>query len=82
MLGHVMPSFPHTLVGLGPFADQGCKIVFTKDDVDVIDPTGICILKGWRERVGARLWRFPLTPPPQWPYAECIDSGSSGSLPK
>jgi len=21
MLGHVMPSFPHTLIGLGPFAD-------------------------------------------------------------
>jgi hypothetical protein len=60
MLGHVMPSFPHSLVGLGPFADQGCKIVFTKDDVDAIDPTGICILKRWRECNGARLWRFPL----------------------
>jgi hypothetical protein len=21
---HVIPSFPHTLVGLGPFANQGC----------------------------------------------------------
>ena len=67
MLGHVMPSFPHTLVGLGPFADQGCKIVFTKDDVDVIDPAGTSILKGWRERTGARLWRFPLMPPPSNP---------------
>ena len=33
MLGHVMPSFPHTLVGLGPFADQGCKIVFTNKPI-------------------------------------------------
>jgi hypothetical protein len=24
MHGHVMPSFPHTLVGLGPFVDLGC----------------------------------------------------------
>jgi len=30
MSGHVMPSFPHTLIGLGPFADQGCQIIFTK----------------------------------------------------
>jgi len=28
--GHVMPPFPHTLIGLGPFADLGCNIVFTK----------------------------------------------------
>ncbi len=73
MLGHVMPSFPHTLVGLGPFADQqGCKIVFTKDDVDVIDPAGTSILKGWRERTGARLWRFPIPThaPPQQSYSE------------
>ena len=31
-----MPFVPHTLVGLGPFGDQGCKIVFTKDEVNVI----------------------------------------------
>ncbi len=24
MHGHVMPSFPHTLIGLGPFATQDC----------------------------------------------------------
>ncbi len=47
MHGHVMPSFPHTLVGLGPFAEQGCQIVFTKDDITIIDPHGQCILKGW-----------------------------------
>jgi len=64
MQGHVMPSFSHTLVGLGPFADQGCQIVFTNKDVSVRNPQGICILKGWREEMGAHLWRFPLKPPP------------------
>ena len=63
MHGHVMPSFPHTFVGLGPFADQGCRTVFTKDDIAVIDPHGQCILKGWREEDGAHLWRFPLKAP-------------------
>ena len=29
MSGHVMPSFPHTLIGLGPFADEGCHIIFS-----------------------------------------------------
>ena len=46
MQGHVMPSFPHTLVGLGPFADQDCQIVFTNKDVSMLNPQGICILKG------------------------------------
>ncbi len=58
-----MPSFPHTLVGLSPFVDQGCQIVFTKDDVAVIDPHGQCILKEWQEEDGACLWRFPLKAP-------------------
>ncbi len=30
MSGCVKPSFSHTLIGLGPFASQGCKIVFNK----------------------------------------------------
>ncbi len=58
--GHVMPSFPHTLIGLGPFADLGCQIVFTKTAVSVIHPDGHSILEGWQEPDGPRLWRFPL----------------------
>jgi hypothetical protein len=27
--GHVMPNFPHTLIGLGPFANQDFMIIFT-----------------------------------------------------
>jgi len=60
MQGHVMPTFPHTLIGLGPFADLGCTIVFTKTAVSVIHPDGHSILEGWRELDGPRLWRFPL----------------------
>ena len=56
MSGHVMPSFPHTLIGLGPFADQGCTIVFTKTAVTVYHPDGHPILSGWRDETGLRLW--------------------------
>ncbi len=56
-----MPSFPHTLIGLGPFADLGCQILFTKTAVSVIHPDGHTILKGgWREVNSPRLWRFLL----------------------
>jgi hypothetical protein len=61
MLGHVTPSFPHTLIGLGPFADQGCNIVFTKTAVTVYHLDGHPILSGWRDETGPRLWHFPLT---------------------
>ncbi len=60
MQGHVMPSFPHTLIGLGPFANLDCQIVFTKTAVSVIHPDGHSILEGWREQDGPRLWQFPL----------------------
>jgi hypothetical protein len=60
MQGHVMPSFPHTLINLGPFADLGCQTVFTKTAVSVIHPDGHSILEGWREQDDPCLWRFPL----------------------
>jgi hypothetical protein len=61
MTGHVMPAFPHTLIGLGPFADLGCKIVFTKSSVTVYHPDGHPLLSGWRDETGPCLWHFPLT---------------------
>jgi hypothetical protein len=45
-----MPSIPHTLIGLGPFANLGCQILFTKTVVFVIHPDGHFILEGWREQ--------------------------------
>jgi hypothetical protein len=57
MQGHVMPSFPHTLIGfLGPFANLGCQSVSTKTAVSVIHPEGHSILKGWQEQDGPCLW--------------------------
>jgi hypothetical protein len=67
MSGHVMPSFPHTLIGLGPFADQGCKIVFDKTLVIVYLSDGHPILNGWQDIDGPQLWQFPLTTPPPLP---------------
>ncbi len=61
MSGHVMPSFPHTLIGLGLFADQGCNIIFTKTSITVYHPNGHPILSGWRDETGPCLWHFPLT---------------------
>jgi hypothetical protein len=62
MQGHVMLSFPHTLIGLGPFADLGYTITFTKTGDFVVDHTdGCCVLKSWREMTGPRLWHFPFT---------------------
>jgi hypothetical protein len=55
-----MPSFPHTLIGLDPFANLGCQIVFSKHAVLVIHPDGHSILDGWRKQDGPHLWRFPL----------------------
>ncbi len=64
MLGHAMPSFPHTLIGLGPFANQGCKIVFDKTLVTVFHPDNCPILKGWRDLDSPQLLQFLLTAPP------------------
>jgi len=61
MTGHVMPTFPHTLIGLGPFADLNGKIVFTKSSVTVYHHDGHTLLSGWRDETGPRLWHFPLT---------------------
>ena len=61
MFGHVMPSFNHTLIGLGPFADLDCKIIFTKTAVTVYHPDGHPILARWRDETGPCLWHFPLT---------------------
>ncbi len=58
--GHVMPNFSHTLIGLGPFADQDCTIVFTKTAVTVYHPDGHPILSGWRDETGPRLWHMLL----------------------
>jgi hypothetical protein len=66
MAGYVMPSFPHTIIGLGPFANQGCKIVFDKTSVTVYHPDGHPTLSGWQDIDRHQLWQFPLTAPPSF----------------
>ena len=46
LLGHFMPNFPHTLIGLGRFANQDCTIIFTQTTVTVYHPDGHPILSG------------------------------------
>jgi hypothetical protein len=86
MLGHVMPLSPHFIIGLGPFTNQGCRIIFDKETVTVFHPDGHAILEGWHELDGPQLWQFPLTvllhlaaaslpPPPTLPPPP-LDPGS------
>ncbi len=80
MSGHVMPSFPHTLIGLGLFANQGCKIVFNKTSVTVFHPNSHSILKGWQDLDGPCLWQFPLTAPPPPPMHLPPSASIAGGL--
>jgi hypothetical protein len=61
-IGHVMASFPHSLIGLAPFVDAGCQVLFTKTLVITFDQDGKAILVGWRETTGPRLWRWSHLP--------------------
>ncbi len=56
-----MPNFPHTLIGLGLFANQDCTIIFTQIAVTVYHPNSHQIHSGWRDETGPRLWHFSLT---------------------
>ncbi len=58
---HFMPNFPHTLIGLGSFADQDHTIVFTKTAVTVYHPDDHPILSSWQDETSPQLWRFPFT---------------------
>jgi hypothetical protein len=57
-----MPSFKHTLLGIGKICDAGCRVEFTKDAVIVYNPQQPPILSGWRKTTGAKLWRISLNP--------------------
>ena len=58
--GHIIPCFQHNLVGTGTLCDRGCKVIYGKHAVHVLDETSKVLLKGWRETTGACLWRFSL----------------------
>ena len=54
--GHIMAGFPHFLIGLAPFVDAGCRVLFTDTAVIAFDRNGKVILEGWRETTGPKLW--------------------------
>jgi hypothetical protein len=58
--GHIMPSFPRTLVGIAPFCNTDLTVTFTKHNVKAQDQAGATILKGWQDPGGANNWHFPL----------------------
>eukprot|EP00804_Cyclotella_cryptica_P016130 CCRYP_004246-RA/>CCRYP_004246-RA protein AED:0.35 eAED:0.35 QI:0/0/0/0.75/1/1/4/0/1339 len=61
--GKIMPSFKHTLFGVGPLCDNGCKVLFDSASATIYDKRDDTILlQGWREPTGAKLWRFSLLP--------------------
>ena len=53
--GQVMPSFAHTLVGIGRFWDADFTVTFDKDAVTLANPAGLPIIMFWRESRGSRL---------------------------
>ncbi len=78
MTGHVMDGFPLTLLGLVPFFEADCYVVFTKTAVTIFNQHHQAILTGWRDISGPKLWRLPLTatggmaaPTPPIPQEHC-----------
>ena len=55
-----MPSFHHNLMGIGPLCDHDCRVLFERKAVTVFSQYGNVVLRGWREKTGAKLWRFSL----------------------
>ena len=91
MQGHVMPSFSHTLVGLGPFADQ----IFTNKDVMCATLRGYASSRdGGKTRAlvsgvsPSKLhqlvlyprWHYPPCRYPQWPASAPIPAEASMPL--
>jgi hypothetical protein len=72
--GHVMTGFSHSLIGLAPFVDAGCRVLFTNTLVIAFDWDGKVILEGWHETTSPKLWRWPLLtqvpPPPDLPQGQ------------
>ncbi len=72
--GRIMAGFPHSRIGLAPFVDACCRVLFTDTAVIAFDRDDKVILEGWRETTGPKLWHLPLLaqvpPPPDLPKAQ------------
>jgi len=58
-----MDSFPNNLLSMGQFCDADCTVTFTKSRVYVFNNSGDLVLDGFREKTGARMWRFNIHAP-------------------
>jgi hypothetical protein len=38
---HIMTGFPHSIIGLAPFVDAGCRVLFTNTGVIAFDQDGM-----------------------------------------
>ena len=61
-MGHVLPAFRDTLLGLGPICDADCQVTFDKDAMTIHGPDGRVIITGWRDNASPHLWRISLLP--------------------
>ena len=58
-----MPTFKHNLLGIGRLCDHGCTFLFDINAVTIFSKDNKNILlKGWRDSIGAKLWKFSLRP--------------------
>lgn len=87
-MGHIMPTFKNTLIGIGPIYDADCTFTFSKQDVTVFALDNTPILIGWIETSDDKLWRFSILSdvsqlPLTQPYIEnaLISAYSSYDLP-
>ena len=44
--GHIIPGFQHSLVGIGTLCDRGCKVIYDKKTVHVLDETSKVLFQG------------------------------------
>jgi hypothetical protein len=59
----IMDSFPNNFLSMGQFCDSDSTVTFTKTRVYVFNSAGSLVLDGFREKTGARMWRFNVHAP-------------------
>ena len=64
-------------MGIGPLCNHSCRIVFEKNTVTVFSPENDVLLRGWRKKNGAKLWRFALHPKGHIAFPENWSNGST-----
>ena len=59
---HIMPSFQHTPLSLGPICDANCKVLFSQEDITVFLPDGTSILTCQYDTSGSCPWHSAFHP--------------------